>query len=126
MNDTTGEVEKVIPSGGGGGQPWTPPKTGTKGKTGTSPNKWAGTIRCAVDRHQSRSVVVTCDVSKAASKAFRSQKIAVLLHRDGRLTATGTGHFGRKIEIHGRFKGRYTLAIDYAGNVKVVRALKVA
>jgi phospholipase C len=131
MNDTTGEVEKVIPSGGGG-QPWTPPKTGTtgktgtKGKTGTSPNKWAGTIRCAVDRHQSRSVVVTCDVSKAASKAFRSQKIAVLLHRDGRLTATGTGHFGRKIEIHGRFKGRYTLAIDYAGNVKVVRALKVA
>jgi phospholipase C len=123
MNDTTGEIVKTIPAPGGGKPVPPPPKVGTKpGHT----NNWAGTIRCAVNRHERHAVTVTCNVSKSATTAFRDQRIEVLLHRHGRLAGSRIGRFGHRIQIHGRFEGRYTLAVDFAGNVKVVRAFRVA
>jgi phospholipase C len=119
MNDTTGEIEKTIPAPGRGKTSTAPPKR-------SASNKWAGTIRCAVNRHERHAVTVTCNVSKSASKAFRDQRIEVLLHRNGRLAASRTGRFGRRIQLHGRFGGQYTLAVDFAGNVKVMRAFRVA
>jgi phospholipase C len=120
MNDVTGEVSKVIPAAGSSWSP--PPPTGhSKSHSGSLPR-----VRCSLSERKAHDVFVTCTIGSDASKSLRSKKIAVLLHRRGRLAASATGHFGKRIEIHARLHGRYTLAVDFAGNVKVLRAVRIA
>jgi phospholipase C len=122
MNDVTGEVEKVVPGGGGGSPP-----IGDTGKSGGTKNQrhWQGTIACKVEKRTRRTVAVTCSVARWAPSSIRGGRIEVMLHRNKRLAASSIGRFGRRIEIRGRFAGRYSLAVDYAGNVKVMHAVRV-
>jgi phospholipase C len=117
MNDVTGEVEKVIPAPGTSSSPQPPPRK--KGGGGSSPK-----IKCSVKR-AARHASVTCTVGKDASKAVRKERIEVLFHRHGKLAAEATGHFGKRIKIHSKLRGSYTLAVDVAGNVKVIRSVRL-
>jgi hypothetical protein len=109
----------VIPAPG---STWTPPPpSGHSRRHSQSPH-----VACSFKERGTSSVFVTCNISSDASKSLRKQKIAVLLHKNGKLAASATGHFGKRIRLDAKLHGRYTLAVDFAGNVKVVRSIRVA
>jgi len=120
MNDQTGEIEKIIPTGlSGYGEP---------GGYGGSSSASAATYECTL-AGRARHVSVTCTAPSRASIAKTKAKkelIEVLLHRDGKLAASAKGHLGATIKFHARLHGKYTLAVDAGGTVAVVRTVRIA
>jgi len=120
MNDTTGEITRTIPTGGGGG--------GWAEEVGGDAGSLLPKFTCTV-AGRSRHVSITCSEPGSASVAARKLKrstIEVLLHRDGKLVASAKGRLGAKIRLRARLRGRYTLAVDVGGKVEVVRTVRIA
>jgi len=112
MNDNTGEVTKVIPTSGsspGSGSGW---GGGGGGYYANLPK-----IRCSV---AGRSV--TCSTTKAGD---RSARIALLLRQNYKLSSNQTGHLGSKIDLPKSLHGKYTMAVDLAGSVEIIRKVSL-
>jgi phospholipase C len=118
MNDVTGEITKTIPGPGSGGP---------TGPHGGGQSAAPVVFTCGVSG-KSPKIVITCtphSASKDSKARVKKQMIAVMLHRHGKLAARGTGHTGRRIKLHKRLRGRYTLAVDVGGDVEIVRNIRI-
>jgi phospholipase C len=107
MNDTTGEITKVIPTGSGG-YGWYGYGGGYRANLPR--------IGCAVSGKS-----VTCHSARASD---RNSKIALLLRQNGKLEANEAGRLGSRIDLTSKLRGSYTLAVDLGGSVEVIKRVR--
>jgi phospholipase C len=123
MNASNGEIEKTIAARGSGASGGPSSFGARRGARDTYHYK------CAISGPSSRLVVkcgTAAGTSKSVTKELTKDSIEILLHHNGRLVASAKGRLGKKIKIHARLHGKYTLAVDAAGQVNVVRSIRIA